>query len=120
MSTTKTKTDPVETARQRALASLSRQSVTPGKVLGGDYKQYRYAVIDLDAGAGKATGLRAELELRGYTRVEPTPEVVGINRPEVWSIPRAVFDEVLQPARQSRDADRMRAAGINILIRRTA
>lgn len=100
----------------RARASLSAQSITPGTVVGGE-AGLRYTVIDLDGAKRSIIGLRAELHAKGYDKVEPTPDVVGVNNPEVWAIDAEVYDTVHRAAREAAAARRMKQAGVKIMFK---
>jgi hypothetical protein len=64
---------------------------TIGRVQGLDYEQWAAAVVDLDDDAGRVSQTRLRLAQKGYRQLRGKPIVGGFPNPEVWVIPRNVY-----------------------------
>lgn len=97
----------VQVAESAASAAVSQRRIAAGTVLGLPDGWQPY-VIDLSVEAGRVEHWRAALALKGYVKAAGL-KVAGIAMPEVWVIPRTVYETQIRGARQSRD-DARRAA----------
>lgn len=73
----------------------------PARVVGMDYEQWATAVISLDAAPDRIAADRLRLKKKGYKVLPGHPTVTGYANPEVWIIPRAMY-EGLRSARKDR------------------
>lgn len=68
------------------------QSGPVGRVEGLDYDKWAVAIVDLEAPAARVDAERARLTSKGYQKVEGDPMVGGFPKPEVWVIPRTMYE----------------------------
>ena len=89
---TKAAPSAIDEARAKALAAVQSGSLTPGSVVGAE-PGWRYEVLDADGPAGHIARQEAELQRRGFAKVEGA-KVAQFNKPCVYRIPQEVYDEV--------------------------
>lgn len=66
---------------------------TLGRVADLDYTKWAAAIIDLDSSPERITSQRARLHAKGYRQVDGQPLVGGFPNPEVWVIPRPLYEQ---------------------------
>ena len=99
-------------ARRRAKQSLQSGSRgEPSAIIGADPK-VEYRVLDLSAGEGRLNYHRDRLEREGWIKLDDPPKVAGINKAEVWGMPRDLYLKTHWAAQVERDqAARLRTRG---------
>lgn len=106
---------PSKAELDRAIAAANEaanyKSAQPGTVLGTEPGWVHY-VLDLNLPEGRLVAVRAGLEAKGWSKVEPTPEVVGFSQPEVWRFPEQVYKDTYFKRRAERDEAARRKARI--------
>lgn len=68
------------------------QSGPVGRVEGLDYSKWAVAIVNLDAPQVRIDAERSRLTAKGYQKVEGDPMVGGFAKPEVWVIPRHMYE----------------------------
>jgi hypothetical protein len=64
----------------------------PGRVVGLDYTAWATAIIDLADKPDRITDARQRYAAKGYKAIGGDPLVIGVAEPEVWVIPRAMYE----------------------------
>jgi hypothetical protein len=64
-----------------------------GEVIGVDQEVWAVAKVDCNMRADRLAAERHRLASRGYQKVEGPVTVVGYSNPEVWVMPRSLYEQ---------------------------
>ena len=81
-----------EFVNRHRLGAERIQHPTAGRVVGLDYTAWATAIIDLADKPDRITDARQRYAAKGYKAIGGDPLVIGVAEPEVWVIPRAMYE----------------------------